>query len=126
MLELSDLIFTCPCTQVRELAASEGVVLAGENALPCFSPNGVDAVALERIVYNTQVRNPSHRCRADEGLVIARKREGCRPLLRKREGCRLQAAAALRGQIIHSCMAGRRRHERYWSVPRRASSPGLA
>ncbi len=32
------------------------MVLGGENALPCFSPNGVDAVALERIVYNTQVR----------------------------------------------------------------------
>ena len=30
-------------------------MLGGENALPCFSPNGVDATALERIVYNTQV-----------------------------------------------------------------------
>jgi hypothetical protein len=30
------------------------VALGGENALPCFSANGVDAVALERIVYNTQ------------------------------------------------------------------------
>ena len=44
-----------PSHQVRELAAAEGVVLGGENALPCFSPNGVDATALERIVYNTQV-----------------------------------------------------------------------
>ena len=44
-----------PPGQVRELAAAEGVVLGGENALPCFSPNGVDATALERIVYNTQV-----------------------------------------------------------------------
>lgn len=36
-------------------------MLGGENALPCFSPNGVDAVALERIVYNTQVRACSWR-----------------------------------------------------------------
>jgi hypothetical protein len=55
-------LYCCPDTtmclvspQVRELAAAEGVVLGGENALPCFSPNGVDATALERIVYNTQV-----------------------------------------------------------------------
>ena len=41
--------------QVRETAANAGVVLAGENALPVFSPSGVDSVALERIVYNTKV-----------------------------------------------------------------------
>ncbi len=43
------------CLQVRESAANAGVVLAGENALPVFSPSGVDSVALERIVYNTKV-----------------------------------------------------------------------
>ena len=42
--------------QIRETAANAGVVLAGENALPVFSPSGIDAVALERIVYNTRVR----------------------------------------------------------------------
>ncbi|CAL8469970.1 g9512 [Coccomyxa elongata] len=44
--------------QVREAAASAGVLLGGENALPCFSPGHVDAVALERIVYNTQAWSP--------------------------------------------------------------------
>lgn len=37
-------------------------MLGGENALPCFSPNGVDATALERIVYNTQVRSIHFKC----------------------------------------------------------------
>ena len=32
--------------------------MAGENALPCFSPGHVDSVALERIVYNTQAWAP--------------------------------------------------------------------
>jgi hypothetical protein len=50
--------------KVRELAAAEGVVLGGENALPCFSPNGVDATALERIVYNTQVAVINQRTRS--------------------------------------------------------------
>ncbi|KAK9915577.1 hypothetical protein WJX75_001044 [Coccomyxa subellipsoidea] len=44
--------------QVREAAAAAGVSLGGENALPCFSPGHVDAVALERIVYNTQAWAP--------------------------------------------------------------------
>lgn len=44
--------------QVREGAAAAGVALAGENALPCFTPNGVDATALDRIVYNTQAWAP--------------------------------------------------------------------
>lgn len=44
--------------QVREGAAAAGVVLAGENALPCFTPNGVDSTALDRIVYNTQAWDP--------------------------------------------------------------------
>ena len=42
-------------SQVRETAANADVILAGENALPVFSPSGVDSVALERIVYNTKV-----------------------------------------------------------------------
>ncbi len=41
--------------QIRETAANADVVLAGENALPVFSPGGVDSVALERIVFNTKV-----------------------------------------------------------------------
>lgn len=40
--------------QVREAAASAGVPLGGENALPCFMPNVIDEVALQRVVYNTQ------------------------------------------------------------------------
>ena len=44
--------------QVREAAASAGVLMAGENALPCFSPGHVDSVAMERIVYNTQAWAP--------------------------------------------------------------------
>ena len=44
--------------QVREAAAAAGVLMAGENALPCFSPGHVDTVALERIVYNTQAWAP--------------------------------------------------------------------
>ena len=46
------------CWQVREAAAAAGVLMAGENALPCFSPGHVDSVALERIVYNTQAWAP--------------------------------------------------------------------
>ncbi|CAK0774322.1 hypothetical protein CVIRNUC_004157 [Coccomyxa viridis] len=44
--------------QVREAASAAGVLMAGENALPCFSPGHVDTVALERIVYNTQAWAP--------------------------------------------------------------------
>lgn len=40
--------------QVRETAAAAGVPVAGENALPCFMPNAIDEVALQRVVYNTQ------------------------------------------------------------------------
>lgn len=40
--------------QVREGAAAAGVLLGGENALPCFVPGGVDQYALDRIVYNTK------------------------------------------------------------------------
>ena len=28
--------------------------MGGENALPCFSPQHIDAAGLDRIVYNTQ------------------------------------------------------------------------
>jgi hypothetical protein len=41
---------------MRETCAAAGVPIAGENALPCFMPNAMDEVALQRIVYNTQVR----------------------------------------------------------------------
>lgn len=44
--------------QVREGAAAAGVLLGGENALPCFVPGGVDQYALDRIVYNTQPWSP--------------------------------------------------------------------
>jgi hypothetical protein len=40
--------------QVREAAAAVGVHVGGENALPCFMPNVIDEVALQRVVYNTQ------------------------------------------------------------------------
>ena len=40
--------------QVRESAAAVGVHVGGENALPCFMPNVIDEVALQRVVYNTQ------------------------------------------------------------------------
>jgi hypothetical protein len=40
--------------QVREGCAAVGVPIAGENALPCFMPNMMDDVALQRVVYNTQ------------------------------------------------------------------------
>lgn len=40
--------------QVREAAAKFGVPLGGENALPCFMPNVIDEIALQRVVYNTQ------------------------------------------------------------------------
>jgi len=40
--------------QVREAAAAADVPLGGENALPCFMPNAVDEIALQRVVYNTQ------------------------------------------------------------------------
>ena len=43
---------------MREAASAAGVLMAGENALPCFSPGHVDTVALERIVYNTQAWAP--------------------------------------------------------------------
>ena len=44
--------------QVREGAAAAGVLLGGENALPCFVPGGVDEYALDRIVYNTKPWSP--------------------------------------------------------------------
>ena len=44
--------------QVREGAAATGVLLGGENALPCFVPGGVDQYALDRIVYNTKPWSP--------------------------------------------------------------------
>lgn len=44
--------------QVREGAAAAGVLLGGENALPCFVPGGVDQYALDRIVYNTKPWSP--------------------------------------------------------------------
>ena len=65
------------CRQVRETAANADVVLAGENALPVFSPSGVDSVALERIVYNTKVSllsaSSSNLCEASPilGLCLA-------------------------------------------------------
>jgi hypothetical protein len=40
--------------EVKEAACSAGVPLAGENALPCFTPSAIDKGALQRIVYNTQ------------------------------------------------------------------------
>jgi hypothetical protein len=40
--------------QAREAALAVGVPVAGENALPCFMPNAVDEVALQRVLYNTQ------------------------------------------------------------------------
>ena len=40
--------------QVREVAAAAGVEVGGENALPCFMPNVIDEIALQRVVYNTQ------------------------------------------------------------------------
>lgn len=40
--------------QVREVAAAAGVAVGGENALPCFMPNVIDEIALQRVVYNTQ------------------------------------------------------------------------
>lgn len=40
--------------QVRESAAAVEVQVGGENALPCFMPNVIDEVALQRVVYNTQ------------------------------------------------------------------------
>lgn len=40
--------------QLRELAAASEVPISGENALPCFMPNTIDEIALQRVVYNTQ------------------------------------------------------------------------
>ena len=54
--------------QIRETAANVGLILAGENALPLFSPSGIDAVALERIVYNTRVRPKGSRTAANPDL----------------------------------------------------------
>uniref|UniRef100_A0A061R8X8 Beta-amylase n=1 Tax=Tetraselmis sp. GSL018 TaxID=582737 RepID=A0A061R8X8_9CHLO len=44
--------------QVRRTAYQMGVPLSGENALPCFSPGGVDTSALERIIRNTSSFDP--------------------------------------------------------------------
>ncbi|KAK9867944.1 hypothetical protein WJX84_010292 [Apatococcus fuscideae] len=44
--------------QVREGCAEAGVLLGGENALPCFAPGGVNAQGLDRIVYNTKALDP--------------------------------------------------------------------
>jgi len=45
--------------QVRRTASQMDVSLAGENALPCFSPGGVDATALDRIIRNTRGYDPT-------------------------------------------------------------------
>lgn len=44
--------------QVRRTASHLDVSLAGENALPCFSPGGVDSTALDRIIRNTRGYDP--------------------------------------------------------------------
>ena len=43
---------------MRERATIAGVLLGGENALPCFVPGGVDHYALDRIVYNSKPWSP--------------------------------------------------------------------
>jgi hypothetical protein len=40
--------------QIRAMAAKQQVTLSGENALPIFTPGGVDAVALDRVVCNVR------------------------------------------------------------------------
>jgi hypothetical protein len=40
--------------QIRAMAAKQQVTLSGENALPIFTPAGVDAVALDRVVCNVR------------------------------------------------------------------------
>jgi len=45
--------------QIRKTAQQSGVALSGENALPCFSPGGVDTTALERIIHNTSTYDPA-------------------------------------------------------------------
>lgn len=40
--------------QIRARAAKQQVSLSGENALPIFTPTGVDAVALDRVVSNVR------------------------------------------------------------------------
>lgn len=59
--------------QVREGAAAAGVLLGGENALPCFVPGGVDQYALDRIVYNTKPWSPP--LQVSQCPVL-----GCRPV----------------------------------------------
>ena len=58
--------------QVREGAAAAGVLLGGENALPCFVPGGVDQYALDRIVYNTKPWSPP--LQVSQQLVFACRR----------------------------------------------------
>lgn len=61
ILVLSSFVTLMPMlvtVQVREGAAAAGVLLGGENALPCFVPGGVDQYALDRIVYNTKPWSP--------------------------------------------------------------------
>ena len=56
---IAERLLACmPVIQVREGAAAAGVLLGGENALPCFVPGGVDQYALDRIVYNTKPWSP--------------------------------------------------------------------
>lgn len=45
--------------QVRKTAHQMGVLMSGENALPCISPGGVDTTALERIIRNTTAYDPA-------------------------------------------------------------------
>jgi hypothetical protein len=40
--------------QIRAMAAHRKVTLSGENALPIFTPNGIDATALDRVVSNVR------------------------------------------------------------------------
>ena len=57
--------------QVREAAAEAGVEMGGENALPCFSPQHIDAAGLDRIVYNTQEWAPPLQVRTQTPRVLA-------------------------------------------------------
>lgn len=70
--------------QVREGASAWGVVLGGENALPCFTPNGVDATALDRIVYNTQASS----------VLVTRQSDLCRPTMTLRVASAILCSAA--------------------------------
>jgi hypothetical protein len=99
--------------QIRAMAAKQQVTLSGENALPIFTPGGVDAVALDRVVCNVRAcrASPLRSCSSWPGPATTSGSNGS-------SGCSYgsSAAAVFDGGASGSCsgsMLGYGHHHHY-------------